>query len=74
MKTKITIDWHGLFVEAWVEGHNYEGDPDVPGGMHDLGPEIDEWFIEDLDGNDMVDFLNDKAIVDIEKEIMEVME
>ena len=64
---KVSIQWHGLTVEATVVIGDWEGDPSVPNGVHHLPAYTEDVAISDADGNDMGDYINKQGMDDIDE-------
>jgi hypothetical protein len=71
MRKTGSTTWNGLQVEYSISVGDWEGDPDVPGGVNKFPPYIDELIILSPDGEDIADLFCDNAIDNLEIEILE---
>jgi hypothetical protein len=66
-----TTDWMGLDIACTIIVGDWEGDPQVPNGVHYLPPYIDELSIKTPDGFELYDYLTESAITTISDFVLE---
>ncbi len=61
----VTTRWKGFDITGKVVVNDWEGDASLPGGLHNLGPYVDEFTILAPDGSDLFDYLSPDAETEI---------
>lgn len=69
MKHRTT--WKGLEVEADIVTGDWEGDPDVPGGVHYFPPYVEAFIVCAPDGTDLTELLTEEADEQIMQKVLE---
>ncbi len=70
-KHNVMSFWNELTVEGTVVEGDWEGDPSIPRGTHQLPPYVEDYIVTTETGIDMLDYLNKSALQEIEDALLD---